>query len=96
MNNKGKVLLASGFLAGSLLFSAGPAAARDYWHWSGTHNRWEHNAQIRSDQEDLNRARRELESDRAHHANRRTIAQDEARIRDLERDLHQDVRESRR
>ena len=94
MNHKAKLVLAGGFLAGSMLLSAGPAAARDYWHWSN--NRWEHNADIRSDQRDLARARRQLDYDRAHHANRRTIAQDEQRVRDLEHDLHQDIRQSRR
>jgi len=79
-----------------MLLPAGPATARDYWHWSDTNRRWDHNAEIRSDQRDLARARRQLDYDRAHHASRRTIAQDEARIRDLEHDLRQDVRQSRR
>ena len=96
MQSKAKMLIAGGFLAGSMLVSAGPASARDYWHWSESNRRWDHNAEIRSDQRDLARARRQLEYDRAHHASRRTIAQDEARIRDIERELRHDTRQARR
>ena len=90
---KVKNLLCSGLIAGSLMASAVPAMARDYWHWNN--NRWDHRANVRSDREDLARARRQLAYDRAHHASRRTIALDEARIRDLERDLRDDQRLAR-
>ena len=91
---KVKNLLFSGLIAGSLMASAVPAMARDYWHWNS--NRWEHRAEVRSDRADLAQARRQLAYDRSHHASRRTIAADEARIRDLERDLREDQRLARR
>jgi len=96
MKSKTKALLSGGLLAGSLLISAAPAMARDYWHWSENDRRWGHRADLRSDERDLARARRQLEYDRAHRASRRTIAQDEARIRDIERDIRADFRQSRR
>ena len=91
MSIKIKSLMSSTVLAGTLIVSAGPAMARDYWHWHEKEHRWEHRADIRSDKKDLAQGRRQLEYDRAHHASRRTIAQDEARIRDIERDIRTDV-----
>jgi len=89
-----KNLVFSGLLAGSLVASAVPAMARDYWHWHN--NRWDHRADLRTEQADLNHAQRQLNYDRAHHASRRVIAADEARIRDIERDLRDDHRMARR
>ena len=89
-----KNIVFSGLLATSLMVSAVPAMARDYWHWH--HDRWERRADLRTEQDDLNRARRQLNYDRAHHASRRVIAQDEARIRDIERDLREDHRMAHR
>ncbi len=83
------------FLAASLLMQAVPALARDYWHWSDREHRWEHRADVRSDRKDLAEARRQLRYDRNHHAGRHTIARDEARIRDLERDIREDERARR-
>lgn len=94
MNAKVKNFLFSGLVAGSLMASAAPAMARDYWHWNN--NRWDRRADIRSDQQDLAQARRQLAYDRSHRASRHTIAVDEARIRDLERDLREDRRLSQR
>jgi hypothetical protein len=95
MYAKVRNFLFGGLVAGSLLASAVPAmAARDYWHWNN--NKWERRADMRTDQQDLARARRQLSWDRSHGASRRTIAQDEARINDIERDLREDRRLSRR
>ena len=94
MNAKVRNFLFSGLVAGSLVASAGPAVAREYWHWNN--NQWDRRADIRSEQRDLERARQQLAYDKAHRASRRTIAQDEARIRDIERDLREDRRLSRR
>jgi len=95
MSTKIKSLLSSTVLAGSLILSAAPVMAREYWHWYEKDHRWEHRANIRSDRQDLAQAKRQLEYDRAHHASRRTIAQDEARVRDIERDIRADLHAQR-
>jgi hypothetical protein len=95
MSIKVKSLMSSTVLAGTLILSAAPAMARDYWHWQEKEHRWDHRADLRSDQRDLAQARRQLDYDRAHRASRRTIAQDEARIRDIERDIRGDLRAQR-
>ena len=87
MSIKIKSFMSSAVLAGSLVLSVAPAMARDYWHWQEKDHRWEHRANLRSDQRDLTEARRQLDYDRSHRASRRTIAQDEARVRDIERDI---------
>ena len=95
MSIKVKSLMSSTVLAGTLILSAAPAMARDYWHWQEKEHRWDHRADLRSDQRDLAQARRQLDYDRAHRASRRTIAQDEGRIRDIERDIRGDLRAQR-
>ncbi len=92
MNHRIKTILITTFMAGSLTMQAAPALARDYWHWSEREHRWDHRADLRSDRNDLAEARRQLHYDRNHHARRRKIAEDEARIRDLERDIREDRR----
>ena len=87
MGNKTKTLLLGGLVAGSLVTSTIPVVAQDYWHWHERDHRWERRADLRSEERDLAEARRQLEYDRSHHARRRTIAQDEARVRDIERDI---------
>jgi hypothetical protein len=47
----------------------------------------------RSEESDLAEARRQLEYDREHHAIRSRIAEHEARIKDIERDLKGELRE---
>ena len=81
-----------GLLTGALLTTTGPAFAHDYWHWSREDNRWDHRADLRSDYHDLASAKSELEHDRSHHASRETLRYDEARIRDIEHDIHADQR----
>ncbi len=83
------------FIAVPLLMQVAPALAKDYWHWVEREHRWERRADVRSDRKDLDQARRQLRYDRNHHAGRRTIARDEARIRDLERDIREDEQERR-
>ena len=92
MNRKLKSVIFGSLIAGSLLMSAGPVLAYDYWHWSARDHRWARRADIRSDYRDLQEARRQLEYDRRYGASRRRIAQDEARIWDIERDIHFDRR----
>jgi hypothetical protein len=95
MSIKIKSLMSSAVLAGSLVLSVAPAMARDYWHWQEREHRWERRADLRSDKRDLAEARRQLDYDRAHRASRRTIAEDEARIRDIERDIRADLHAQR-
>lgn len=95
MNHITRTARTAVFIAVCMTVLAAPALAKDYWHWAEKEHRWEHRADLRSDRKDLDRARRQLRYDRSHHASRRTIAQDEARIRDLERDIREDKRASR-
>ena len=85
-----KTLVLGGLVAGGLLASTTPVFARDYWHWSSEHNRWDHRADLRSDYHDLEEAKRQLERDRSHHASRQTVQSDEARIRDIDHDINAD------
>jgi hypothetical protein len=89
MDRKIKTVVLGSFLAGVLMTPAS-GLARDYWHWSKDNSRWDRRADLRSDQRDLEEARRQLEFDRRHHASRRKLAEDEARIRDIERDIRVD------
>lgn len=94
MNRKIKTFVLGTLLAGTLIAPA-TVLAKDYWHWSKDANRWDHRADQRSDARDLEEARRQLQYDRGHHAHRNTIAEHEARIRDIERDIHVDRRAQR-
>lgn len=93
MTNTIKLFTLSSFVIVSLLAPASSVLARDYWHWSN--NRWERRANLRSDYHDLEQARRQLDYDRRHHASRKKIAEDEARVRDIERDIQVDRRAHR-
>jgi hypothetical protein len=92
MKNKWKSLMTGGLMTGALLAASGPVFAHDYWHWSREYSRWDHRADLRSDYHDLASAKSELEHDRRHHASRQTLRNDEARIRDIEHDIHADQR----
>jgi hypothetical protein len=92
MNNKIKAILSGSLIAGSLLMAAGPAIGHDSWRWSERDRRWSRRAELRSDYRELARARRKLEYDRARHAPRWIIAQDLARIRQLENEIRADRR----
>ena len=93
MTNKIKLFALSSFVIVSLLAPGSSLLARDYWHWSN--NRWNRRADLRSDHQDLEQARRQLDYDRRHHASRKKIAEDEARVRDIERDIQEDRRAHR-
>jgi hypothetical protein len=94
MNQKTRTILVGLIASGSLMMQTVPAFA-DYWHWVAHEHRWERRADIRSDRRDLAEARRQLQWDLDHHASRRKIAEDRARVRDLERDIHVDRRAMR-
>ena len=93
MRNKIKLFALSTIVIVSLLAPASSVLARDYWHWSN--NRWIRRADLRSDHRDLEQARRQLDYDRRHHASRKKIAEDEARVRDIERDIQEERRAHR-
>ena len=93
MRSKTKTLLLGSLIAGSLATSALPVMA-DFWHWHESEHRWERRAE-RSDDRDLAEARRQLAYDREHHAIRRKLDEGEARVRDIERDLKNEIREHR-
>lgn len=95
MYNRLKKIFVTGMLGGCLILQAVPALAHDYWHWSTREHRWHRRADLRSDYRDLAEARRQLDWDLRHHASRRKIAEDRARIRDLERDIREDRRAMR-
>ena len=94
MNRKIKTVVLGTFLAG-MLMSPASGLAREYWHWSKDSSRWDRRVDLRSDYRDLEEAKRQLEYDRRHRASRRKIAEDEARIRDIERDIRVDRRAQR-
>ena len=81
MNSKLKTIVFGGLVAGSLVISAVPAMARNRDFYE--RHRWDNSSQ--SDYEALQQARQKALYDAAHHASRRRIAADEARIRELER-----------
>jgi hypothetical protein len=92
MRNKLKAFILGAFVTGALLATTGQVFANDYWHWSKEHNRWDRRADLRSDRHDLGEAKRQLDHDRSHHASRHKLAEDEARIRDIEHDIYADRR----
>ena len=93
MTSNIKLFALSSLITVSLLAPASSLWARDYWHWSN--NRWNRRADLRSDHQDLEQARRQLDYDRRHHASRKKIAEDEVRVRDIERDIQEDRRAHR-
>jgi hypothetical protein len=95
MIHKIRLFALSSFVTILLLAPASSVLARDYWHWSSDHNRWDRRADLRSDSHDLEQAKRQLDYDRRHHASRKKIAEDEARVRDIERDIQGDRRARR-
>lgn len=92
MKKKLKVLILSSIVGAAFLAMNRPVFAEDYWHWSIAQNRWERRADLRSDYHDLDEAKRQLEHDRSHHASRHKLDEDQARIRDIEHDIHVDQR----
>jgi hypothetical protein len=94
MNGRLKTAVLGGFLAGALFTSAVPVLAWDGWHWSrydrGNHryyDRWDRRGGWQGydyKYSELEQARQQLEYDRSRHAKRRRLAQDEARIQELE------------
>lgn len=88
----------SGFIFGSLILGAlmvstNPAMARHEWRWADNEERWERRADLRREYRELEDARRQLEYDLRRGASRRRIAEDEARIRQIENAIRAERRE---
>jgi hypothetical protein len=94
MHQKIKTFVLGTLVAGVLMTPA-LGLAKDYWHWSKDDNRWDRRADRRSDQRDLEEAKRQLQNDLSHHASRKKIAEDNARIKDIELDIRADRRAHR-
>ena len=98
MRNKSKTLVLAGLLAGSLVMSAVPVVAQDYWqrHVADYQSyQWERRKVPPYEQRDLDQARDQLEYDRAHRASRRRIAQDEARIQEIQMNIRDKPNDNR-
>ena len=85
MNRKLKIFVAGLFLSGVLTAPA-LSFARDHQQWSREDNRWDHRTERRSSRREVAQARQQLDYDLSHHASRKKLAQDDARIRELDRD----------
>ena len=84
MKRKMHGLIFGSLVLGSLAVSANSALAQYDWRWSERDYRWERRADLRRDYRELEEARRQLDFDLRHGASRWRIAQDEARIREIE------------
>jgi hypothetical protein len=77
-----------------MAISASPAMAQREWRWN-YEDRWEHRAELQRHYRDLEDARRQLDYDLRHGASRWRIADDEARIREIERNIRTEERYAR-
>ena len=93
MNRKMTGLIFGSLILGSLAISTNSAMAQYDWRWSEREQRWERRADLRREFRELEEARRQLEFDLRHGASRRRIADDEARIREIEDAIRADRRE---
>lgn len=91
MNTKFRAIVFGSLIAGSLMLSAAPVMAHD-WYRRGHDYSWSRRADLRRDYSDLAEARRRLNYDAAHHASRRRLAYDRARIQDILADIRSDRR----
>ena len=90
MKTRIKTLALGALVAGSLIFSAGAAMAREYDHWSRHDHRWSDRRELRQDYAALEQWRGKLAYDLRHHASRKKIAQDQAQIAALENEIRHD------
>ena len=91
MNRKINGLIFGSLIFGSLVVSTNSAMAQ--WRWSDNEERWERRADLRREYRELEDARRQLEYDLRRGASRWRIAEDEARIREIEAAIRADRRE---
>ena len=94
MDCKTKIFVAGIFVAGMLMAPAS-GFAREHRQWLRADDRWEHREDGREHFRAREQAKRQLDYDLSHHANRKKLAQDDARISELQRD-HRDDRRWRR
>jgi len=93
MNRKMNGLIFGSLVLGSLAISTNSAMAQYDWRWSEREHRWERRADLRREYRELEDARRQLEYDLRRGASRWRIAEDEARIREIEDAIRADRRE---
>jgi hypothetical protein len=93
MKRKISGLIFGSLILGSLMVSTNPAMARHEWRWADNEQRWERRADLRREYRELEDARRQLEYDLRRGASRRRIAEDEARIRQIENAIRAERRE---
>jgi hypothetical protein len=91
MNRKISCLIFGSLILSSLVVSTNSAMAQR--RWSDNEERWERRADLRREYRELEDARRQLEYDLRHGASRWRIADDEARIREIEDAIRADRRE---
>jgi len=91
MDCKTKTFVAGIFVSGMLMTPAS-GFARDHRQWSRDDASWEHRGDRREHFRAREQARQQLDYDLSHHASRKRLAQDDARIRELERDYRDDRR----
>ena len=90
MKTRIKTLALGALVAGSLIFSAGSAMAREYDHWSRHDYRGSDRRELRQDYAALDQWRAKLAYDASHHASRKKLAQDQAQIQALENEMRND------
>lgn len=86
MNRNLKIFVAGIFLSGVLMAPA-LSFARDHRQWSRGDNRWDHRFDRRDTRQEFEQARQQLDYDLSHHASRKKLAQDDARVKELNREL---------
>jgi hypothetical protein len=91
MVRKAKTFIAGIFVSGMLTAPAS-GLARDHRQWSRDDDRWEHRGDRREHFRAREQARQQLDYDLSHHASRKRLAQDDAHIRELDRDDRGDRR----
>jgi len=94
MDRKTQIFVAGIFVAGMLMAPAS-GFAREHRQWLRADDRWEHREDRREHFRAREQAKRQLDYDLSHHASRKKLAQDDARISELQRD-HRDDRRWRR
>jgi hypothetical protein len=91
MVRKAKTFIAGIFVSGMLTAPAS-GLARDHRQWSRDDARWEHRGDRQEHFRAREQARHQLDYDLSHHASRKRLAQDDARIREHERAYRDDRR----
>ena len=94
MERKIKILMVSILLSGLVAVPVAAFARDDHHehHDHRSHNRWDYRADRRNDYRAREQARQQLDYDLSHHASRKRLAQDDARVRESQREIRRDRR----